>query len=78
MPLQGVSYVANEEGPFDFMFYCSLRRSIVYILREKVKQYTLRIRSLEEIGLLISKCQKYMLTNVHEYDDINRLTFHIM
>ena len=35
MPLQGVSYVANEEGPCDFMFYCSLRRSIVYILREK-------------------------------------------
>ena len=38
----------------------------------------MRIHSSEEKGLLISKCQKYRLTNVHKYDDINRLTFHIM
>ena len=41
-------------------------------------QYTLGIHSIEEIGFLISNCQKYMLTNVHESDDINSLTFHIM
>ena len=59
------------------LFNCLGYIAFIY-WEKKVKQYTLGINSLEEIGLLISKCQKYMLTNVHEYDDITRLTFHIM
>ena len=53
-------------------------RFVVVVFPDHTHLLFLRIHSLEEIGLLISQCQKYMLTNVHEYDTINRLKFHII
>ena len=48
------------------------------ILREKslaIYFEDSQVRRNRTFNFIVSK---YMLTNVHEYDSINRLTFHIM
>ena len=71
---QTYNHMTNQE---DMLLSAWIICVILYILRVKSLAIYFddsQFRRNRTYNFIVSK---YMLTNVHEYDDINRLTFHI-